>query len=108
MEGDILCRFDNFALAGGKCAPARLLKAAIRYGSLVSLFIACQTALQLVGAEDVANLESYRKYALTHEGNVGNGMKLFNEEQKLICSHCHSLDGGATKAGPDLFAVGDK
>jgi hypothetical protein len=35
-------------------------------------------------------------------------MKLFNDEQKLACSKCHSVDGRANKAGPDLFAVGDK
>ncbi|MDB6031912.1 MAG: putative glucose/L-sorbosone dehydrogenase, distantly related to bacterial beta-galactosidase, partial [Verrucomicrobiales bacterium] len=33
---------------------------------------------------------------------------LFNDEQKLGCSKCHSIDGSANKAGPDLFAVGDK
>src|SRR3954462_4439751 len=54
------------------------------------------------------NLESYRKYALTHEGDVTRGATLFNDEQKVGCSKCHSVDGHASKAGPDLFAVGDK
>src|SRR6185295_16582951 len=27
---------------------------------------------------------------------------------RLACSKCHSVDGHAGKAGPDLFAVGDK
>ncbi len=55
-----------------------------------------------------SNLESYRKYALTHEGDVARGARLFADEQKLACSKCHSVDGRASKAGPDLFAVGDK
>ena len=36
------------------------------------------------------------------------GAKLFADEQKLACAKCHSVDGRASKAGPDLFAVGDK
>ena len=54
------------------------------------------------------SLDAYRKYALTHEGDVARGAKLFADEQKLACSKCHSVDGRAGKAGPDLFAVGDK
>lgn len=53
-------------------------------------------------------LEAYRRHALTHEGDAGRGASLFADEQRLGCSKCHSVDGGATKAGPDLFAVGDK
>ncbi|HWY76119.1 MAG TPA: PQQ-dependent sugar dehydrogenase, partial [Verrucomicrobiae bacterium] len=55
-----------------------------------------------------ANLDGYRKYALTHDGNVARGLKLFNDEQRMGCSKCHSIDGSAGKAGPDLFAAGDK
>ena len=53
-------------------------------------------------------LDSYRKHALTHEGDVTRGARLFADEQKLGCAKCHSIDGHASKAGPDLFAVGDK
>jgi putative heme-binding domain-containing protein len=53
-------------------------------------------------------LDDFRKYALTHEGDIARGARLFADEQKLACSKCHSLDGRASKAGPDLFAVGDK
>jgi len=53
-------------------------------------------------------LEDYRKHALTHEGDVARGARLFADDQKLACSKCHSVDGRASKAGPDLFAVGDK
>ena len=45
---------------------------------------------------------------MTREGDVTRGAKLFNDESKLACSKCHSVDGSASKAGPDLFAVGDK
>jgi putative heme-binding domain-containing protein len=53
-------------------------------------------------------LDAYRKYALTHEGDVARGARLFADDPKLACSKCHSVDGRASKAGPDLFAVGDK
>lgn len=39
---------------------------------------------------------------------MARGAKLFADEQRLGCSKCPSIDGGAGKAGPDLFAVGDK
>ena len=55
-----------------------------------------------------STLDAYRKYALTHEGDVARGASLFADEQKLACSKCHSVDGRASKAGPDLFAAGDK
>jgi putative heme-binding domain-containing protein len=53
-------------------------------------------------------LEAYRKHATTREGDVARGARLFADEQRLACSKCHSVDGGAGKAGPDLFAAGDK
>ena len=54
------------------------------------------------------NPDAYRKFATTHEGDVVRGARLFADEQKLACSKCHSVDGRASKAGPDLFAAGDK
>lgn len=54
------------------------------------------------------DLEAFRRAALTRPGDVTRGAKLFADEQKLLCSKCHSIDGSASKAGPDLFAVGDK
>lgn len=52
--------------------------------------------------------EAYRRHALTRSGDVARGAKLFADEQRLACAKCHSIDGSAAKAGPDLFAVGDK
>jgi putative heme-binding domain-containing protein len=56
----------------------------------------------------IPDLDEFRKYALTQQGDVTRGARLFADEQKLGCSRCHSVDGSAGKAGPDLFAVGDK
>lgn len=53
-------------------------------------------------------LDAYRKHAHTREGDIARGARLFADEQRLACSKCHSVDGSATKAGPDLFAAGDK
>ena len=54
------------------------------------------------------SLEAYRKYATTHEGDVARGARLFADEQRFACAKCHSVDGSASKAGPDLLAAGDK
>ena len=54
----------------------------------------------------VPNPDAYRKYALTHQGDAARGMELFNDPQ-LLCANCHSVDGSAGKAGPDLAAAGD-
>ena len=51
--------------------------------------------------------EAYRKFAMSRDGDASRGMKIFNDEQRALCSKCHSVDGSASKAGPDLAAVGD-
>jgi putative heme-binding domain-containing protein len=61
------------------------------------------------GAEKVgSSKEEYLRFALLHEGDAARGKQTFGDEQKLACSKCHTVDGTARKAGPDLFAVGDK
>jgi len=50
----------------------------------------------------------YRDFAMGREGNPKRGWELFNDEKRAGCSKCHSVDGSASKAGPDLYAVGDK
>lgn len=52
------------------------------------------------------DLEAFRRHALTNDGNVENGRKLFNDA-RLACANCHSVDGSASKAGPDLASAGD-
>jgi putative heme-binding domain-containing protein len=54
------------------------------------------------------SLDAYRKHATTREGDAGRGARLFAEDPRLACAKCHSVDGRGGKAGPDLFAVGDK
>ena len=83
------------------------MKAPNRHLLVLPLLLAILRGVELPATAQAPNLEAYRKHALTHEGDVARGSKLFNE-QKLICSNCHSVDGSANKAGPDLFAVGDK
>ena len=78
------------------------MKAKIRHLPILSLLLAFLGGVRLPAADP----EACRKYALTHEGDVARGARIFNE-QKLLCSNCHSVDGKASKAGPDLFAVGD-
>ncbi len=60
------------------------------------------------GTTKAPSVDEYRRYALTHEGDVSRGATLFADEQKLACVKCHSINGQASKAGPDLLAAGDK
>jgi putative heme-binding domain-containing protein len=52
--------------------------------------------------------KAYLDFALRREGDPQKGKVLFSNEQRLACSKCHTVDGTAAKAGPDLFAIGDK
>lgn len=50
----------------------------------------------------------YRDFAMGRDGNAARGKALFNDENRASCVKCHSVDGTASKAGPDLFTAGDK
>src|SRR5262245_2313487 len=65
-------------------------------------------SLTVLAASTPPSKEDYRRVAMLREGDAQRGKELFQAEQKTACSRCHSVDGTATKAGPDLFAVGDK
>lgn len=52
--------------------------------------------------------ERYRRAGLEFPGDPSIGRSLFTNQQRLACSRCHSTDGSASLAGPDLFAAGDK
>ena len=82
------------------------MKALNRYAFVSMLLLTFSGCMALPARAEPANVEAYRKFALTHEGDVARGAKLFSD-QKLICANCHSLDGHAGKAGPDLFAAGE-
>ncbi|HEX8916069.1 MAG TPA: PQQ-dependent sugar dehydrogenase [Humisphaera sp.] len=59
-------------------------------------------------ATQPAPREEYRKFAMTHQGDAEAGKRLFAEPGRIACSLCHTTDGTGGKAGPDLFAIGDK
>lgn len=74
---------------------------------VLPLFLAIESSLQLSALAQAPNPDAYRKFALTHSGDVERGRKLFHEDTRLLCAKCHSIDGSASKAGPDLFTAGD-
>jgi putative heme-binding domain-containing protein len=53
-------------------------------------------------------LREYRDFAMGRDGNATRGRELFNNEQRVACVKCHSVDGSSSKAGPDVYAIGDK
>jgi putative heme-binding domain-containing protein len=72
------------------------------------LFFALAAGLLRVAAQTSPPKSEFRRTAMLYEGNVQKGRQLFNDDKRLACTKCHSVDGTASKAGPDLFAVGDK
>src|SRR5438445_13380997 len=45
---------------------------------------------------------------MIREGDAARGKAIFFDERRTACSRCHSVDGKGGRAGPDLFALGDK
>lgn len=67
-----------------------------------------ESPTQTSSTDSAKELREYRDFAMGHDGNTARGRALFNDEQRAACVKCHSVDGSSSKAGPDLFAVGDK
>ena len=59
-------------------------------------------------SDPARQLREYRDVAMGRDGDAARGRELFFSEQRAACVKCHSVDGSSGKAGPDLFAVGDK
>lgn len=45
---------------------------------------------------------------MRRDGSISRGKAFFEDEQKAACIKCHTVDGSSGRAGPDLFAIGDK
>src|SRR5688572_14109797 len=65
-------------------------------------------AVILPGFGQVPSVKPYRDVAMNRDGDPVRGRELFFNESRGACAKCHSIDGSASKAGPDLFAAGDK
>ena len=76
--------------------------------ALALILRAAELPAQPAAADAARQLREYRDFAMGHDGRPARGRELFNDEQRVACVKCHSLDGSGSKAGPDLFAVGDK
>ncbi len=76
-------------------------------------FAPCLVLCFLIGVRAVAqnppaNLREYRDRPMSRDGDIRHGKELFFDDNKCGCARCHSVDGTAAKAGPDLFTAGDK
>ena len=70
--------------------------------------LGAESSAQSSAADPARPLREYRDFAMGHDGSAARGREFFNDEQRAACVKCHSVDGSSSKAGPDLFAVGDK
>jgi putative heme-binding domain-containing protein len=78
----------------------RLLRAA--------LCITCAIYPYSHGAAAIPPRRAYEDAATRRDGSVSRGKAIFENELKAACAKCHSVDGSSGRAGPDLFAIGDK
>jgi len=93
----------------GKRSRTPLLAPCVAFCFLLVNALVLSDRGQTANAEtNSATPEQYRRFALLHEGDVLRGKELFADQQSAACSKCHTTDATAGKAGPDLFAVGDK
>jgi putative heme-binding domain-containing protein len=53
-------------------------------------------------------MEEYLRVAMQREGSAVRGEMLFANQQRTLCTKCHSVDGQGRKAGPDLSTAGDR
>ena len=75
--------------------------------AVATLSLAATSSVALTLAVPSPDAGAYRNHALTRNGDVARGRRLFAEDARLNCANCHSVDGTASKAGPDLRAAGD-
>ncbi len=86
---------------------ARAVAAIFVVSLLICWLVAGSRAEAATSSDTHPTVQDYRRFAMLHEGDAVQGRKLFFNDQKLACANCHSVDGAAAKAGPDLFAAGD-
>ena len=70
----------------------------------------CLGWLVLIHAQECStelNKTTYRTAAINQPGDAQKGKQWFHAEGATACIRCHSLDGSASKAGPDLSTVGE-
>ena len=75
---------------------------------LVLFFMLPTSAAEPSRNDPARQLREYRDVAMGNDGNAERGRALFLSEERTACARCHSVDGSSSKAGPDLFAIGDK
>src|SRR5215204_6855960 len=89
---------------------AKLIQRAIWLSLLIAACVWGPVSVHAQSPQPAAapDLREYTDFAMRHEGNAHHGAELFSAEEKGACVKCHTVNGSAGKAGPDLFAVGDK
>src|SRR5689334_12861763 len=77
------------------------------FASGIGSFVEAVDLSQTPTPDSARQLREYRDFAMGHDGNATRGRELFNDEQRLGCTKCHSVDGSSSRAGPDLLTIGD-
>jgi putative heme-binding domain-containing protein len=73
----------------------------------IGSFVEAADLSRSASPDSARQLLEYREFAMNHDGNATRGRNLFNDEPRLGCTKCHSVDGSSSRAGPDLLTIGD-
>lgn len=81
----------------------------VTYGKGVfALFFSLVLAVSSARSQTNANINTYADYAMGHKGSLERGRELFQNQKRLACTTCHTVNGSGNLAGPELANVGAK
>ena len=99
------------SFANGRKSRHLVASIAINFITLIAgLLMPCAgiTAGADTNFDSATQRSAYRTFAETHEGDAARGKEVFQNEKKVACQKCHTLDATRKLVGPDLRTIGDK
>lgn len=93
--------------ACGIAGTARIWAEVMMCGLKPLLSCLCLAGWVIQSPAQVVAGGEFERYAASHPGDAARGKSRF-EADSSRCAMCHSVDGSASKLGPDLGSIGDK
>lgn len=77
------------------------------FGLVFCLYSAERLPAQNANPDQHARRDQYTQFAMANEGDSKRGEILFNDQQRIACVNCHTING-IEKSGPNLDGIADK